>query len=120
MMKSAKRARPSNSPTRAADQNTDVLPPTMPPEIRAMLGDPPLLPGEDRKPYDDLIAAVSRALKPADVMEWMFVEEVVYATHTLRFLRKTRAELLRDGRQEALAQALTPSYEMDKSRSNER
>ena len=113
MTKSARRTRSLEQKSNAEDQNADILAPAIPGNIRSLLGDPPLLPGEDRKAYDTLMGAVSRDLNPTGVMEWTFVEDFVYATLAIRTLRKAKTELLRDGRQEALAEAFTETYEMD-------
>jgi hypothetical protein len=57
-------------------------------------GAPPLLPGEDPAAYDDLLARVSRAIKPADIIEEVWVRDVVNLTWEVQRLRQLKAKLL--------------------------
>jgi hypothetical protein len=43
----------------------------------ALFGPPPLLPGESTQSYDELLGRVCAAAKPANVIEEMFVADVV-------------------------------------------
>ena len=106
-------AQSSERKTKTADQPAEVLPPTIPWEVRAFLGESPVLPGDDPGVYNNLMMRVSRALNPTDVLDWVFVEDVVYATFMVHTLRNWKMEILRDGRHEALSQALIPSYLLD-------
>jgi hypothetical protein len=47
------------------------------PNRLALFGSPPLLEGEDSAAYDDLLARVSGAVKPADVLEEIWVCDIV-------------------------------------------
>jgi hypothetical protein len=59
-----------------------------------LLGAPPLVGGEDAAAYDELLARVAGAVAPADVLEEMWVRDVVdLAWETLR-LRRLKALLL--------------------------
>jgi len=59
-----------------------------------IFGLPPLLPGEDPAAYDDLLARVSRAIKPADIIEEVWVRDVVNLTWEVQRLRQLKVKLL--------------------------
>ena len=46
----------------------------------SLFGPPPLLEGEDPSAYDELLARISGAVKPADVLEEIWVSDVVNLT----------------------------------------
>ena len=52
-------------------------PPTAPTASMAFLAPPPLSEGEDAASYDDLLARISGTLKPADILEEIWVCDVV-------------------------------------------
>ena len=55
-----------------------------------IFGPPPLLEGEDSKAYDTLLARVSGAVKPKDIIEEIWVRDIVNLTwDTLRLRRLT-------------------------------
>src|SRR5436190_11103678 len=54
--------------------------PTSPPERAgrlALFGPPPLLEGEDTAAYDEFLVRISGAVKPADILEEIWVRDVV-------------------------------------------
>jgi len=57
-------------------------------------GPPPLLDGEDPAAYDDLLARVSGAVKPSDILEEIWVRDVVDLTWEVQRLRQLKAKLL--------------------------
>ena len=59
-----------------------------------LFGPPLLLAGEDPAKYDELLAQVCAAVKPVDVIEQMFVLDVVSATWELLRWRRLKAALL--------------------------
>ena len=59
-----------------------------------LFGPPPLLPGEDTAAYDELLARVSGAVKPADVLEEIWVRDVVDLVWETFRLRRLKANLL--------------------------
>jgi len=59
-----------------------------------LFGPPLLLAGEDPAKYDELLAQVAERVKPADVIEQMFVRDVVYATWELQRYRRLKTKLL--------------------------
>ena len=57
-------------------------------------GPPPLLVDEDSAAYDSLLAHVSEAVKPSDVLEEIWVRDVVDLTWEVLRLRRLKASLL--------------------------
>jgi hypothetical protein len=64
------------------------------PERLPCLGPPPLLEGESSVDYDDLLARVSAAVKPTDILEEIFVRDVVDLSWEALRLRRLKAALL--------------------------
>jgi hypothetical protein len=52
----------------------------VPEEIRPLLGPTGVLPGEDPAHFEKLLAAVGAAVKPLDVVDWLYVMDVVRLT----------------------------------------
>jgi hypothetical protein len=48
-----------------------------PPDALAFLGPAPLVEGERSAVYDELIARISGALKPADILEDIWIRDIV-------------------------------------------
>jgi hypothetical protein len=57
-------------------------------------GPAPLFEGEDSAGYDDLLARVSGAIKPADIIEEIWIRDIVGLTWEALRLRRVRAALL--------------------------
>ncbi len=60
----------------------------------SLFGPPPLLAGEDSKAYDDLLARVSGAVKPADIIEEIFVHDIVDLTWEVFRWRRLETSLM--------------------------
>jgi hypothetical protein len=60
----------------------------------ALFGPPPLLEGEDSAAYDELLARISGTIKPADVLEEMWVRDVVDLSWENFRLRRLKTNLL--------------------------
>jgi hypothetical protein len=60
----------------------------------ALFGPPPLLEGEDSAAYDELLVQVSGAVKPADILEEVWVRDVVDLIWETYRLRRLKANLL--------------------------
>lgn len=76
-------------------------------ELAACLGDPPLLPGEDREAYAALSAQLDEAVKPRDAIEFLWLRDVTDLTWEILRLRRLRTSYLRVCASEGLAQLLT-------------
>jgi hypothetical protein len=72
-----------------------------------LLGPPPLLEGEDVAAFNDLLARVSAAVRPADILEEMWLREYIdLAWEVLRY-RRLKAALINSEVCLGLAQQLT-------------
>src|SRR5258705_196751 len=60
----------------------------------AFLAPPPLIAGEDAAAYDDLLARISTALEPSDILEEIWVRDVVDMVWDALRLRRLKAQLL--------------------------
>src|SRR5262245_18587917 len=59
-----------------------------------LFGTPPLIEGEDPAAYDDLLVQISAAVKPADILEDIWVRDVVDFTWEIFSLRRLKANLM--------------------------
>lgn len=82
----------------------------IPPEIIALFEQPPLLPGESLEAYDRLLTGVGITVAPSDVIEWLWVKDIVDLLWEVQRLRRLRLALLNGARRKALA-AILAAYE---------
>jgi hypothetical protein len=83
--------------------------PTSPPERAgrlALFGPPPLLEGEDTAAYDEFLVRISGALKPADILEEIWVRDVVDLVWEAFRLRRLKANLMTAVAHEGLREIL--------------
>ena len=79
-----------------------------PPDLRFLLGPPPLLDGEDAGAYDALYGHIRTAVAPRDVLEEIWARDVVdNVWETLR-LRRLKVKLMRASAHEGLDRLLRP------------
>jgi hypothetical protein len=71
-------------------------------------GPAPLFEGEDSAGYDDLLARVSGAIKPADIIEEIWIRDIVGLTWEALRLRRARTALLAATRYVGVKRVLTP------------
>lgn len=71
-------------------------------------GPAPLFEGEDSAGYDDLLARVSGAIKPADIIEEIWIRDIVALTWEALRLRRARAALLAANRYAGVKHVLMP------------
>ena len=71
-----------------------------------LLGEPPLLEGEERAAYDELLANVLAAVKPADMIDEMFTVDVVWLEWEVLRLRRLKSRLIRKDAIEILERLL--------------
>ena len=74
----------------------------------AFLATSPLIAGEDAAAYDDLSARMSRMLTPSDILEQIWVRDVVDLTWETLRLRRLKAQFLTATAHEGLALVLGP------------
>lgn len=85
-----------------------ALAPAPPPAALALLAPPPLIEGEDAAAYDDLLARISGTLKPKDILEEIWVRDVVDLVWDAFRLRRLKAQLLTAAAHEGMAAILGP------------
>ncbi len=85
----------------------EVMPaPKIPPEIRELLGKPPLLISEDASAYEDLLATFAASVRPTDPIEWIHVKDCVDLTWEIQRIRQAKAGIIDVTRKEALRSIL--------------
>jgi hypothetical protein len=72
----------------------------------AYLGDPPLVPGEDAKGYDRLLALVADVVDPRDIMEVIWIRDFVDEEWGVLRYRRAMASLINAAKVKALTEAL--------------
>src|SRR5215470_2591213 len=93
--------------------------PTSPPERAgrlALFGPAPLLEGEDTAAYDELLVQISAAVKPADILEEIWVRDVVDLVWEALRLRRLKANLMTAVAHEGLRTILGPLIGWDDAR----
>jgi hypothetical protein len=79
-------------------------------EQPSLFGPRPLIEGEDGAAYDELLARFSATIKPKDVLEEMWIRDVVDLTWETLRMRRLKAALLTSGMSEGLQQLLAPLF----------
>ena len=74
----------------------------------ALVGPPPLLEGEDRRDYNELLARVSEAVKPADIFEEMWVSDIVSLTWDISRWRRLKENLITASTDRGVLAVLSP------------
>jgi hypothetical protein len=74
----------------------------------AFLAPPPLIEGENAESYNDLLARISGTLQPADILEEIWVRDVVDLVWEAFRLRRLKAHLLKAAAHEGMAQLIGP------------
>ena len=66
----------------------------MPPDIEVLFGDPPLLSTEDPRLYRELLDRFVGSVEPRNVIEWLWVKDIVDLSWEIARLRRYRALLI--------------------------
>ena len=74
----------------------------------AIFGPVPIIPGENPADYDEVLLRTTSALKPADIIEEMFLDDIVRATWDIIRLRRLQNGLLIARTHEGLERVLGP------------
>jgi hypothetical protein len=72
----------------------------------AFFGPPPLLAGEDAALYDELVGGMCAAVKPVDIIDELFVADVVYLAWEILRWRRLKVGLLQASLHDALQEFL--------------
>jgi len=68
--------------------------PNVPPAILPFIQDPPLLKGESRQEYYDLLAALIAEIAPVDTVEWLLVIDYANCIWEIRHNRRSKTFLI--------------------------
>lgn len=79
----------------------------------ALFGPPLLLEGEDAAAYDQLLASICAAVKPVDIIDEIFIADVVFLEWELLRWRRLKLSLLRARGLEALESFLAEHLDYD-------
>jgi hypothetical protein len=90
-------------------QSKAVAPPRVP--RWRLFGEPHVLEGEDRAAYDELLSRIRAAVKPVDIIEEMFIADVVSSEWGVLRLRRLLLNLIRTHALEALERLLAKRLE---------
>ena len=74
--------------------SAQVLSAVVPAEIAGFLGAPPLLPGEDEEAYAGMTVRVAQAVAPRDIIEWLWIKDIVDNAWESARLRRMRSGLV--------------------------
>jgi hypothetical protein len=66
----------------------------IPADIEEMWGAPPLLSSEDPEIYRKYLLRVARAVRPADIIEWLWLKDIVDYSWEVRRLRRIKCQLI--------------------------
>jgi len=77
-------------------------------EHSALFGPPPLFDGEDTEIYDQLAREISTAVMPVDILENIWVRDVVDLTIGVLRLRRLKASLMKANEYKGLSETLAP------------
>ena len=77
----------------------------------ALAAAPPLIAGEQQSAYDELVARVNESLEPADVLEHVFIRDIVDLAWEVLRLRRLKASLMATAAQQGVARLLEPLLE---------
>jgi hypothetical protein len=96
--------------TQEPTQTSDLpIPSTvLPPPPAALAGTPPLVAGENPTSYDELLARVTATLQPADVVEQMFIREIVDLAWEVHRMRRLKTNLMASLAHEGMEMLLRP------------
>jgi hypothetical protein len=94
---------------------TEIAAPSVPERVQrlALFGPPPLLEGEDAAAYDQPLARICAAAKPVDIIDEMFIADVVSLEWEVLRWRRLKSSLIRARGLEALKGFLAGQLDYD-------
>jgi len=84
--------------------------PAIPAHLDFLFDDRPLLPDENEEQYDALLRSIVQQVKPADVIEAIWVKDVVDLIWQAKWLRRYRVQILVQARLKAVEDLILPSF----------
>jgi hypothetical protein len=84
--------------SRKSKSRTEIAVPPVPGRVQrlALFGPPPLLEGENAAAYDQVLARIYAAVKPANFIDEIFVADVVFSEWEVLRLRRLKSSLIRE------------------------
>jgi hypothetical protein len=108
--KSASRAGTRRKSKKSTKRNTvplDSVPLALPPiELAKFFADPPLVGLENREDFYKFFSAIGAAIKPPDVIAWLFTWDVVCLSWEIRRERAVKADIIKSAQGRAAARFL--------------
>ena len=101
--------------SRTNKSKTEIPAPSVPERAQrlGLFGPPPLIEGEDAAAYDQLLARIFAAVKPVDVIDEMFITDVLALEWEVLRLRRLKWSLIRAPALEALENFLGKNLDPD-------
>ena len=101
--------------SRKNKSKTEIAAPSVPGRAQrlALFGPPPLIEGEDAAAYDQLLARICAAVKPVDIIDEIFIADVVSSEWEVLRLRRLKWSLIRARGLEALEDFLGEKLDYD-------
>ena len=101
--------------SRTNKSKTEIAAPSVPERAQrlALFGPPPLIEGEDAAAYDQLLARICAAVKPVDIIDEIFIADVVSLEWEVLRLRRLKWSLIRARALEALEDFLGENLDYD-------
>jgi hypothetical protein len=95
---------------RTNKSKTEIAAPTVPGPVErlALFGPPSLIEGEDAAAYDQLLARICAAVKPVDIIEEMFVADLVFSEWEVLRWRRLKSSLIQARGRRVLQHFLEP------------
>jgi hypothetical protein len=94
--------------TAGADTSQPLTSAAAPAERLKPFGPPPVIEGDDRAAYDALLAQISGAVKPADILEDIWVRDIVDLVWEIFRLRRLKANLMAATASKGLQKMMEP------------
>jgi hypothetical protein len=94
--------------TTGADPSESVASAAAPAGRSKPFGPPPLVEGDDRAAYEELLAQISAAVKPADILEDIWVHDIVDLVWEIFRLRRLKVNLMAATASKGLQSRLEP------------
>jgi hypothetical protein len=76
-----------------------------PEELKHFFDDPPLLGNERREDYEALFLMIAKAVRPADLVEWIMVRDAAHYCWEIRRERRIKADIIKLKQKEALGES---------------
>lgn len=98
--------------TRQDASPSDDIRPAIPAHLDFFFDDRPLLPGETAEQYDALRDSIVQQVKPTDVIEAIWVKDIIDLIWEAKRLRRWRGQILAQARLEAAADLIRPAFQL--------